>query len=327
MTPYRQTDADKVKYEVLCSWLKAWTLLGRCHREVIVGCTRIKEIPSHPHLPVSGLSQRLLALVAHFSVLVRYKKGAIPPSSLTLLSSSSQRLFEYNAYVQRSLSYLQTTRSVCVYLLNKCIELTTSSLQRPKTTDMSKKWTPELDAIVSLSPAGTLEHTLTPPSSSTASSKNARSPSAKPCARSSPSAFAPPVSVSTSLPLAHSLSLTNTLAAEGFTECTPKSIENKLYSWKKKNTTAPTASGDTPMSTPKKTAPRQKKDPATPKNKTPRAKKGAAKRSEEDEELTPSKSRKRQAESEEVEESKKMKVEQDDEEGVEGAGADEGEEA
>ena len=67
-------------------------------------------------------------------------------------------------------------------------------------------------------------------------------------------------------------------SAEGFTECTPKAVENRLYSWKKKNVTAATnsstAAGAAAPETPKKTAARAKKDPATPK--TPRAKKGVA---------------------------------------------------
>lgn len=109
-------------------------------------------------------------------------------------------------------------------------------------------------------------------------------------------------------------SSTNTkTATEGFTECTPKSIENRLYSWKKKNTTASTASGDAPV-TPKKAAAKPKKDPATPKAKTPRAKKGSAKKKageeEVDNELTPSAVRKRSAESEEEGEEKKVKLEE-----------------
>ncbi|KAJ4379324.1 hypothetical protein N0V86_005369 [Didymella sp. IMI 355093] len=99
---------------------------------------------------------------------------------------------------------------------------------------------------------------------------------------------------------------------EGFTECTPKSIENRLYSWKKKNTTATTATGDTPVSTPKKAAPKPKES-AIPKAKTPRAKKGAVKKragdEEIDEEPTPSAGRKRSAESEEAGEEKKAKLE------------------
>ncbi|KAF1933636.1 uncharacterized protein M421DRAFT_395752 [Didymella exigua CBS 183.55] len=104
----------------------------------------------------------------------------------------------------------------------------------------------------------------------------------------------------------------------GFTECTPKSIENRLYSWKKKNTTSSTGSGDTPTSTPKKGAAKPKKEPATPKGKTPRAKKGAAKKAgdEADEELTMSAGRKRYAEREQGGGEKKVKVEQGDDEGV-----------
>ncbi|KAF3042172.1 hypothetical protein E8E12_008277 [Didymella heteroderae] len=101
---------------------------------------------------------------------------------------------------------------------------------------------------------------------------------------------------------------------EGFTECTPKSIENRLYSWKKKKTTANTGSGDNPASAPKKAAPRPKKEPAAPKAKTPRAKKGAAKKKadeEADAELTPSAGRKRFAESEKVSEEKKVKLDRD----------------
>lgn len=68
-------------------------------------------------------------------------------------------------------------------------------------------------------------------------------------------------------------------SAEGFTECTPKAVENRLYSWKKKNVSAATnpsaaAAGAAAPETPKKTAARARKDPATPK--TPRAKKAAA---------------------------------------------------
>lgn len=84
--------------------------------------------------------------------------------------------------------------------------------------------------------------------------------------------------------------------------------------WKKKNTTGAAASGDTPASTPKKTAPKPEKGPTTPKAKTPRAKKGAAKKKVEEEadgELTPSAGRKRSVESEEAGEEKKVKLEQD----------------
>jgi hypothetical protein len=131
---------------------------------------------------------------------------------------------------------------------------------------------------------------------------------------------APPASVSTpslhlKLPTPRFYLFTDANAyIDGFTECTPKSIENRLYSWKKKNTTATTATGDTPASTPKKAAPKPKKEPVTPKAKTPRAKKGAAKKKagdeDVDEEPTPSAGRKRSAESEEVGEEKKVKLEQ-----------------
>lgn len=161
-------------------------------------------------------------------------------------------------------------------------------------------------------------------SSSTASSRNARSPSARPSAGGSLSASVPPASVSTSRLLpscCHSYNVNTNVFIEGFTECTPKSIENRLYSWKKKNTATTTGSGDAPASTPRKAAPKPKKEPTTPKAKTPRAKKGAAKKKgdgEADGELTPSAGRKRSAESGEAGEETKVKVEQgvDDEDGA-----------
>jgi hypothetical protein len=108
---------------------------------------------------------------------------------------------------------------------------------------------------------------------------------------------------------------------DGFTECTPKSIENRLYSWKKKKKNTTAGSGDTPASTPKKAAAKPKKEPAAPKAKTPRAKKGAVKKEaseEADGVLTPSPGRKRSAESEKVGDKKKLKFEQDvdDEDGA-----------
>lgn len=161
-------------------------------------------------------------------------------------------------------------------------------------------------------------------SSSTASSRNARSPSARLSARSSLNAFALPASVSASRLLpncSHPYNIITDLSIEGFTECTPKSIENRLYSWKKKNTAATTGSGDTSASTPKKAAAKPKKEPTTPKARPPRAKKGTTKKKgdgEADGELTPSAGRKRSAESGEAGEEKKVKVEQgvDDEDGA-----------
>ncbi|KAF9695039.1 hypothetical protein EKO04_006890 [Ascochyta lentis] len=103
---------------------------------------------------------------------------------------------------------------------------------------------------------------------------------------------------------------------EGFTECTPKAIENRLYSWKKKNVKTDTTNGDTAVSTPKK-APAPKKAAGTPK--TPRSKKGSAKNKaapeeeeaarDEDSLKSPSVGRKRASESEEGGKSKKAKVE------------------
>ncbi|UPX12308.1 uncharacterized protein EKO05_0002862 [Ascochyta rabiei] len=104
---------------------------------------------------------------------------------------------------------------------------------------------------------------------------------------------------------------------EGFTECTPKAVENRLYSWKKKNVKPDTTNGDTAVTTPKK-ASAPKKAAGTPK--TPRAKKGSAKKqtavSDEeeagrDEEAlkSPSVGRKRASESEEGGKGKKVKVE------------------
>lgn len=141
--------------------------------------------------------------------------------------------------------------------------------------------------------------------------------SAKPSVKRSLSASAPLASVGASGLLLnlfpHHITTTDT-CLEGFTECTPKSVENRLYMWKKKNVTAATASGDTPVSTPKKAAAKPEKGPSTLKAKTPRAKKGAAKKKVEEEadrELTPSAGRKRSFESEEAGEAKKIKLEQD----------------
>ncbi|KAJ4322181.1 hypothetical protein N0V94_002529 [Neodidymelliopsis sp. IMI 364377] len=101
---------------------------------------------------------------------------------------------------------------------------------------------------------------------------------------------------------------------EGFTECTPKAVENRLYSWKKKNVKTDSATG-TPTTTPKKPAATPKKA-ATPR--TPRAKKNTPKKkvvseSEEDDDegalKSPSAGRKRKSASMEGAEGKKMKVE------------------
>ncbi|KAL1608705.1 hypothetical protein SLS59_001895 [Nothophoma quercina] len=121
---------------------------------------------------------------------------------------------------------------------------------------------------------------------------------------------------------------------EGFTEVTPKAVENRLYSWKKKNVKID-ANGEaataTPNATPKKGV--AKKGPATPKTKTPRAKKGAAKKKVDDEEAgdedqleSPSAGRKRKSESEEENEDKKVKIESLDaveDDGVMGGGEEE----
>ncbi|KAJ4988674.1 hypothetical protein SVAN01_05807 [Stagonosporopsis vannaccii] len=78
---------------------------------------------------------------------------------------------------------------------------------------------------------------------------------------------------------------------EGFTECTPKAVENRLYSWKKKNvTTTPnpfTATGTataTAPNTPTKPAARARKNPATPKTPRPRNGAGVKKAGSEDKE-------------------------------------------
>ncbi|KAH6622331.1 hypothetical protein C7974DRAFT_426016 [Boeremia exigua] len=109
----------------------------------------------------------------------------------------------------------------------------------------------------------------------------------------------------------------------GFTECTPKAVENRLYSWKKKNATTSTGAGtpdDTPVPTPKKAAAKPKKDPTTPK--TPRAKKGAKKAEDAGEggeddmnkSKSPTAGRKRAAGSEEEHSDKKVKLEPTEEE-------------
>ncbi|KAF3053372.1 hypothetical protein E8E11_011741 [Didymella keratinophila] len=81
-----------------------------------------------------------------------------------------------------------------------------------------------------------------------------------------------------------------------------------------KDTIAVTASGDTSASTPKKAAPKPKKEPATPKAKTLRVKKGAAKVKAEEEAdggPAPSAGRKKSIESEAAGEEKNVKLEQD----------------
>ncbi|KAF2999263.1 hypothetical protein E8E13_003297 [Curvularia kusanoi] len=99
---------------------------------------------------------------------------------------------------------------------------------------------------------------------------------------------------------------------EGFTECTPKAVENRLYSWKKKNTTVPGDADATVPSTPNKAA-KTKKDATA--SRTPRTKKSAVKKvdsgAEEDEAetMSPTKGRKRAAKGENVGEVKKVKTE------------------
>ncbi|KAF2630450.1 hypothetical protein BU25DRAFT_489213 [Macroventuria anomochaeta] len=103
---------------------------------------------------------------------------------------------------------------------------------------------------------------------------------------------------------------------EGFAECTPKAVENRLYSWKKKNVSTSTSNGETPASTPKKAATKPKKEPGT--LKSPRAKKGSGKEKADEEEAgdeelkSPSQGRKRANESEERGEEKKVKIEPSD---------------
>ncbi|KAH4845546.1 hypothetical protein HBH75_179850 [Parastagonospora nodorum] len=99
---------------------------------------------------------------------------------------------------------------------------------------MPIKWTPELDSI------------------------NATSPSPKPSAPRSPTASRPAMaSVRHSLYL---LFLKLTLA-----DCTPKAVENRLYSWKKKNLPAAPSTGNTPSSTPKTPKTPKVRAKATPK--------------------------------------------------------------
>jgi hypothetical protein len=93
-----------------------------------------------------------------------------------------------------------------------------------------------------------------------------------------------------------------TLPAEGFTECTPKAVENQLYKFKKKSTATAAPSNPGSPSVSKKAAPKTPKTPKTPRAKKA-AKKATAPEPEEgdEEELvspSPTKGRKRGAEGE-----------------------------
>jgi hypothetical protein len=124
---------------------------------------------------------------------------------------------------------------------------------------MPIKWTPELDSIVRAFPPTFTTHPLTSShSSSTACSKNATSLSPKPSAPRSPTASRPALAS-----VRHSVLLSFPKLTRA--DCTPKAVENRLYSWKKKNLPAAPSTGNTPSSTPKTPKTLKGRAKATPK--------------------------------------------------------------